>query len=123
MQQTPVTIECYDISNWGGQLAVGSMVQFKDGEPVKNNYRRFRITCSEGTDDCGMLYEVLTRRLSRGEKTAPLPDLLVVDGGKGQLNAALKVVHELDLKLFDVIALAKGKRKGQAGTRETYNHT
>ena len=48
LKQTPVTIECYDISNWGGQLAVGSMVQFKEGEPAKNNYRRFRITCHEG---------------------------------------------------------------------------
>jgi excinuclease ABC subunit C len=120
LKQTPVTIECYDISNWGGQLAVGSMVQFKDGEPVKNNYRRFRIKCSAGADDCGMLYEVLTRRLTRGEEIAPLPDLLVVDGGKGQLNAARKVVDELDLKLFDVIALAKGKRKGEAGARETH---
>ena len=73
-----------------------------------------------GADDCGMLYEVLKRRLSGGEKTAPLPNLIVVDGGKGQLNAALKVLHELDLKPFDVIALAKGKRKGERGTRETH---
>ena len=117
LKQAPVTIECYDISNLGGQLAVGSMVQFKEGEPAKNNYRRFRIKWHEGADDCGMLYEVLKRRLSGGEKTAPLPDLIVVDGGKAQLNAALKVVHELDLKLFDVIALAKGKSKGERGSR------
>ena len=96
----PSVMECYDISNWGGELAVGSMVQFKDGKPAKENYRRFRIRQVEGANDYAMLHEVLQRRLSKGEEIAPLPNLLVVDGGKGQLNVALKVIHELGIKLM-----------------------
>ncbi len=109
----PSVMECYDISNWGGELAVGSMVQFKDGKPAKENYRRFRIRQVEGANDYAMLHEVLQRRLSKGEEIAPLPNLLVVDGGKGQLNVALKVIHELDLTLIDVISLAKGQKRGR----------
>ena len=82
-----------------------------DGEPVKDNYRRFRIKRVGGADDYAMLYEVLQRRLSKGEKIAPLPNLIVVDGGKGQLTSAVKVIQEQDLKLIDAVALAKGRGK------------
>lgn len=122
LKTKPLKIECYDISNLGGRLAVGSMVYFKDGELLKDNYRRFRIRTVEGTDDCGMLYEVLKRRFRKGEEDVPFPDLIVVDGGKGQLNVALKVIQELGFKQMDVIALAKGrggKRKKSDGSRKT----
>jgi excinuclease ABC subunit C len=113
----PLRIECYDISNLGGQLAVGSMISFRDGEPSKDNYRRFRIKSVEGADDCRMLYEVLKRRFYNGEKDVPFPNLIVVDGGKGQLNVALRVIQELGLKSIDVIALAKGRGKKGAGSQ------
>jgi excinuclease ABC subunit C len=109
----PLIIECYDISNWGGELAVGSMVQFKDGKPAKENYRRFKIRQVEGANDYAMLYEVLQRRLAKGEKIAPLPNLIVMDGGRGQLNVALKVLHERELKLIDAISLAKGQKRNR----------
>lgn len=122
LKTRPSTIECYDISNLGGQLAVGSMVSFKDSKPLKDNYRRFRIKAVEGADDCGMLYEVLRRRFSKGEKDVPFPDLIVVDGGKGQLNVAMRVLQELSLDPIEVIALAKGgrkKREKSNGDRKT----
>lgn len=112
----PLKIECYDISNLGGQLAVGSMVSFKEGEPLKDNYRRFKIRTVKGADDCRMLYEVLKRRFSKGD--IPFPDLVVVDGGKGQLNIAVRVLHELNLGSIDIIALAKGRGRGKKGVLE-----
>jgi excinuclease ABC subunit C len=118
LKTRPLKIECYDISNLGGRLAVGSMVYFKDGEPLKNNYRRFRIKTVEGANDCGMLYEVLQRRFGKGGKKVPSPDLIVVDGGKGQLNVALKVMQELNLKVINVVALAKGRGGKKKGFEE-----
>lgn len=118
LKTRPSTIECYDISNLGGQLAVGSMVCFKDGVPWKDNYRRFKVKTIEGADDCGMLYEVLQRRFMKGEEFVPFPDLLVVDGGKGQLNVALKVMEEMGLKEIDVVALAKVGRDKKKGLDE-----
>ena len=102
----PQRIECYDISNISGKHAVGSMVVFQDGEPDKHSYRRFRIKALSESDDYAMMYEVLSRRFSRGEN---LPDLVVVDGGKGQLNVALSVLKDLKIKI-DVIGLAKEER-------------
>lgn len=119
----PSVIECYDISNWGGQLAVGSMVQFKEGKPAKENYRRFKIRQVEGANDYAMLYEVLQRRLAKGETIAPVPNLIVVDGGRGQLNVALKVLHEQAPKLIDVISLAKGQKKNRRHSTSTASET
>ena len=102
----PRRMECYDISNISGKDAVGSMVTFQDGEPDKSGYRRFRIRNADEPDDYGMMREVLTRRLTGRD---PLPDLMVVDGGKGQLNVALSVLKDLKIKL-DVIGLAKEER-------------
>jgi len=79
------------------------MVVFQDGEPDKLSYRRFRIKSVSDSDDYAMMYEVLSRRFARGEN---LPDLVVVDGGKGQLNVALSVLRDLKIKI-DVIGLAK----------------
>jgi excinuclease ABC subunit C len=82
------------------------MVVFQDGEPDKNGYRRYRIKALSEPDDYGMMYEMLSRRFERGEN---LPDLVVVDGGKGQLNVALTVLRDLKIKI-DVIGLAKEER-------------
>jgi excinuclease ABC subunit C len=90
-------MECYDISTFQGALAVGSGVSFKDGEPDKANYRRYRIKLSTTQDDFAMLHEVITRRLKRGMAEGALPDLMIIDGGKGQLNAALAAAHDLGI--------------------------
>jgi len=107
---TPARIEGFDISNLGGGLAVGSQVVFEDGEPAKDRYRRYRIKTVEGMDDYAMLYEVLVRRLRRGKKEGDLPDLILIDGGKGQLNVALEVIKELEIEKVDALSIAK-KRK------------
>jgi len=109
----PRRIECFDISNLGGKSAVGSMVVFQDGEPEKSGYRRFRVRGPDEPDDYGMMREVLTRRFQGPD---PAPDLLVVDGGKGQLNVALAVLSDLKIKL-DVIGLAKEERSFLAAKR------
>lgn len=106
LTKLPRRMECYDISNISGKNAVGSMVVFQDGETDKSGYRRFRIKAMDEPDDYGMMREVLTRRFTGSD---PLPDLVVVDGGKGQLNVALSVLSELKIKL-DVIGLAKEER-------------
>jgi excinuclease ABC subunit C len=106
----PQRIECYDISNLHGSHAVGSMVTFINGEPDKRFYRHYRIrSVSEdvGGDDFAMMYEVLKRRFRRGVEEGGLPDLVVVDGGKGQLGMALAALRELGVRDVDVAALAK----------------
>ncbi len=102
----PRRMECYDISNISGKNAVGSLVVFQDGEPDKSSYRRFRIKSLDEPDDYGMMREVLTRRFTGADA---MPDLVVVDGGKGQLNVALSVFKDLKIKM-DVIGLAKEER-------------
>jgi len=106
----PHRIEAYDIANIQGQDAVGSMVVFEDGAPAKSEYRRFKIRSLSTPDDYGMMREVLRRRFARrtqsDEKFAKLPDLLLVDGGKGQLNVALEVIAESGLNI-PAVGLAK----------------
>ncbi len=96
LERPPCRIECYDVSNLQGDHAVGSMVVFTDGVPDKSAYRRFRIRTVAGQDDYAMLAEVVARRLAAaqagGEKFLPLPDLILVDGGKGQVSAVAQVV-------------------------------
>jgi excinuclease ABC subunit C len=104
LRSTPRRIECFDISNIGGKYAVGSLVVFSDGIPAKEGYRRFRIRTVSGADDYAMMYEVLKRRY---EKREVLPDLIMVDGGKGQLGVALAVLKDLGIEGLDVIGLAK----------------
>jgi excinuclease ABC subunit C len=106
LAKLPQRIEGYDISNISGKHAVGSMVVFQDGEPDKSSYRRYRIKTVSESDDYAMMYEVLARRFARGEN---LPDLVIVDGGKGQLNVALSVLKDLKIKI-DVVGLAKEER-------------
>ena len=85
-------IEAYDISNLGDRFAVGSMVVLEDGKPASGEYRRFKIRSVEGQNDFAMMQEVITRRFRRAladdEKFNTLPDLMLIDGGKGQLRAA-----------------------------------
>jgi len=107
LRNAPKRIECFDISNIQGNLAVGSMVVFDEGEPDKSRYRRFRIKTVEGADDFGMMYEVFTRRYRRALEENDLPDLLMVDGGKGQLGVASEVFRELGIREVDLIGLAK----------------
>lgn len=108
LKNLPQRIEAFDISNTGGKEAVASMVVFESGRPKKADYRHFRIKTVEGANDYGMMAEVLLRRYSRlvsGEEN--LPDLIMVDGGKGQLNVAVSIAKELNLKGVDIISLAK----------------
>ena len=104
LRNLPRRIECFDISNIGGKHAVGSLVAFTAGVPAKEGYRRFRIRTVPGADDYAMMYEVLKRRYQKQEN---LPDLVIVDGGKGQLGVALAVLKDLAVDGVDVIALAK----------------
>ncbi len=104
----PERIECFDLSNLGGSDGVGSMVVFKQGRPAPAAYRKYRIKWASGRDDYAMLSEVLTRRYKKVDTGQPLPDLLMVDGGKGQLNMAVAVLKTLRLYgSFDLIGIAK----------------
>jgi excinuclease ABC subunit C len=107
LKKIPHRIEAFDISNLQGGNAVGSMVFFEDGKPDKERYRRFKIKTIEGADDYGMMYEVLLRRYQKAVDEQNLPDLVLLDGGKGQLNVAQEVFKELKIKEVDLISLAK----------------
>lgn len=112
VNQQGFKIECYDISNIQGKYAVGSMVVFVDGKPSKKLYRKFKIKTKDTPDDFLMMKEVLKRRFSidnkkRGDESfRQEPDLIIIDGGKGQLSSAYKVLSDLDLEVA-VIGLAK----------------
>ncbi len=121
LPQPPRRIECYDVSNIGGTSAVGSMVVFVDGNPRPAEYRRFRIKTVEGANDFAMLAEVLRRRFKRvsaetvrtseqsagGDGWAALPDLVIVDGGKGQVSAAHDVMRDQAVGHVPLAGLAK----------------
>jgi excinuclease ABC subunit C len=98
LRELPRRIECYDVSNLGGTLAVASRVVFEDGQPAKNDYRRYRMRFAEAGDDYGCLREVLGRRLEKRD-SEPLPDLLMVDGGRGQLGVASVLLKDCGLEL------------------------
>lgn len=108
LKKEPKVMECFDISNIQGSDPVASMVCFKNGKPLKSAYRKFKIRTKNTPDDFAMMREVIKRRYSRilSEKKA-MPDLVIVDGGKGQLSSALAVLAELGLNDQQVIGLAK----------------
>ncbi|HET9000334.1 MAG TPA: excinuclease ABC subunit UvrC [bacterium] len=120
LEAPPVRIECYDISNFQGGESVASMVVAEGGRVKKRDYRRFRMKYTEGPDDTAMMQEVLRRRFAQAQKEqerldrdepipvkwAALPDLIVLDGGRGQLNAAQEVLFEYNLAI-PAVALAK----------------
>ncbi|HUT55877.1 MAG TPA: excinuclease ABC subunit UvrC [bacterium] len=113
LAKVPRWIECVDISVLGGENAVGSVIKFVDGDPDKSGYRRYKIKTVAGVNDYDMMHEVLTRRFRRAlDEGLPLPDLLVVDGGKGQLNVARAVVKELGIEGLELAALAKDRETG-----------
>jgi excinuclease ABC subunit C len=127
LAEPPRRIECYDISNIHGTSAVGAMVVFENGQPRPSAYRRFQIKSVEGSNDFAMLQEVLARRFRRaGARTEAdgadtngladtadsgkwkdMPDLIIIDGGRGQLNAALGTLQKLGLDRLDCVSLAK----------------
>ncbi len=118
LTRLPGRIECLDISNIGGAQAVGSLVCFQDGEKEKSAYRHYKIRDIQGPDDYGMMAEVLTRRFNNKDKIVEfakfLPSLLVLDGGKGQLNIAVKILSDLGLRdVVELVAIAKEKETGQ----------
>ena len=105
----PHRMECYDISHIQGTNTVASMVTFINGLSKKSEYRKFKIKSTEGKpDDFLSMKEVLTRRLSRlGEKGWDKPDLIIIDGGKGQLSSVMKVVEDMGIEGIDFVSLAK----------------
>jgi excinuclease ABC subunit C len=105
LAKPPRWMECYDISTFQGALAVGSGVSMKDGEPDKANYRRYKVKGVAGQDDFAMLHEVITRRLRRALGDGQFPDLLVIDGGKGQLHAALAAAKDLGIATSPVAGI------------------
>ena len=110
LKRYPQRIECFDISMIHGAHAVGSQVTFIGGEPDKGYYRHYRIRTiapSSGGDDFGMMLEILKRRFTRGKREEEMPDLVVVDGGKGQLAMALAAMREVGVEGIDVVGLAK----------------
>ena len=108
MQRVPRTMECFDISHISGTFCVASMVRFSDGRPDNRAYRRFRIKSFVGNDDFRAMEEVVGRRYTRlAAEGSPMPDLLVVDGGIGQIASALRAFAEADLQAPFLIGLAK----------------
>lgn len=108
LRRVPQIIEGFDISNIQGKFAVGSMVRFKDGCPDKKGYRRFKIKTIKGIDDFKMIKEIITRRYKRLlNENKVLPDLILIDGGKGQLHSAEVALKHLELSNLPLISLAK----------------
>lgn len=108
LSQTPRTIEGVDIAHLGGSDTVASLVQFLDGLPFKPGYRRFKIRGVDGVDDFRSIHEVVARRFKRlSESSEVFPDILLIDGGKGQLNAAMAAFRDLKIEPPTVISLAK----------------
>jgi len=112
INRLPERIECFDNSSISGKEPVAGMVVFEKGKPKKSSYRRYKIKTVCKHDDYAYMDEVLRRRYGKGEKSRPYPDLLVVDGGKGQLNIAVSVIKDLKIEgRFDIIGIAKKDEK------------
>ena len=108
MDHLPKQIECFDISHISGTFVVASMVQFIDGQPARQNYRRFKIKSFEGNDDFRSMEEVVERRYRRlYNENRRMPDLIVIDGGAGQVGAALKAFYTIEVRPPMLIGLAK----------------
>ena len=109
LKNFPHRMECYDISHIQGTNTVASMVTFINGVKKSSEYKKFKIKLTEGKpDDFLSMKEVLTRRLSKlGEKNWDKPDLIIIDGGKGQLSSVMQIIKELGVEGIDVVSLAK----------------
>ncbi|MCF6290859.1 MAG: excinuclease ABC subunit UvrC [Desulfobacterales bacterium] len=117
LKRPPDRVECLDISNLGGEQAVGALVSFVDGRKNTPGFRHYKIRTVAGPDDYGMMAEVLRRRFGKGASPAERPDLLVLDGGKGQLNMAGKILAELGLEQ-DIELVAIAKNRDRSGGRD-----
>jgi excinuclease ABC subunit C len=116
MSRPPRRIECFDISTLQGQATVGSMAVLVDGEPVPGDYRHFRLKTVAGSDDYAALREVLGRRLKRGLAEQPLPDFILIDGGRGQLGVLAAVLEEFGLSQA-IAAAGMAKSRVRANVR------
>jgi excinuclease ABC subunit C len=115
LEMPPSRIECFDVSTIQGTATVGSLVVFEDGVPDKGSYRRYRVRTVSGQDDFASMGEVLARRFKRAEEM-PLPDLIVLDGGAGQLGKALDALREIGVVEVAIVGLAKA-RSGAEGRK------
>jgi len=120
LPRLPERIECFDLSAIQGDKPVGSMVCFVGGAPDKSRYRHYAIRARAGQDDYAMMQEVLMRRFRRGVEENDLPDLAVVDGGKGQLNVATAVLNDLGIEDVPVVAIAKSRAGGGGRSPERF---
>jgi excinuclease ABC subunit C len=114
----PVRIEAFDISNTQGTESVASMVSFENNMPDKRSYRKFRIRTVSGQDDFASMAEVVRRRYTKAKEEGIMPDLILIDGGKGQLNAALDALKDAGVTGPDVIGLAKARSGDEGRERE-----
>lgn len=109
LEEPPQRLECFDVSHTSGEATVASCVVFNSAGPLKSDYRRFNLKPDAAGDDYAAMSEALRRRYTRVKKgEVPMPDVLFVDGGKGQLSEAMKVLNELELDWLNVVAVAKG---------------
>lgn len=115
LRSFPRRIECVDISNFQGSEIVGALVAFTDAEKYTPNYRRYKIKLAGTQDDYLSIYEVLQRRFKRAQEENNLPDLIIIDGGKGHLNIGLKVLKELNIVTVDMISLTKEEGRHDKG--------
>lgn len=116
LSRFPERIECFDNSNIAGDHIVSAMVSFVNGKKDSSGYRKFKIRSVDIPDDYGAMREVLTRRYKRAKEENNLPDLIVIDGGKGHLNVAIAILEELDIAVCDVIGVAKEEGRHDKGS-------
>lgn len=114
LQRLPESLECYDISHLQGQQIVASAVRFEQGSPRRDLYRHYKIRSTQGQDDFKSMYEVISRRARRGLEEGDMPDLILIDGGKGQLNAARAALDDHGIDSVDLISLAKSRSLDEA---------
>lgn len=119
LKEVPRRMECFDISNFQGSESVASQVVFEDGAPAREHYRRYKIKTVTGANDYASMKEVLSRRFKHDEYEDP--DLIVIDGGKGQLNAAVEILKEIGRPDLAVIGMAKARTTGEFSDAEISN--
>jgi excinuclease ABC subunit C len=118
LEETPQRLECFDISHTSGEATVASCVVFNTAGPMKSDYRRFNLSPDSAGDDYAAMAEALRRRYERVKKgEVPMPDVLFIDGGKGQLAAGMGVLDTLELDWLTVVAVAKGRARRPGAER------
>jgi excinuclease ABC subunit C len=118
LEESPERLECFDVSHTSGEATVASCVVFNTAGAMKSDYRRFNLKPDSAGDDYSAMSEALRRRYARIQKgEVPIPDVLFVDGGKGQLAEAMKVLRNLELDWMNVVAVAKGRARRPGAER------